>query len=208
MDQQERTLIEDLFGKLRQAEGQSGPRDPEAEGLIRTLVNRQPAAPYLMAQAIVVQEHALGAANARIQELEAELAQRPASGGGGIFGGGKPAQPVPQRSLSPRPQAGGGTSLWGRSGGAAGPVGAGTAGMPYGSPAHPQQGGGFLAGAMQTAVGVAGGVLLGNAISGLFAGDATAAEAPIEPDATDAAFEDTGVDAGFDAGGFDGGGFE
>ena len=46
-----------------------------------------------MAQAIVVQEHALNAANARIQELEA-LA-RPAGGGflGSIFGGAARPQP-------------------------------------------------------------------------------------------------------------------
>lgn len=44
------------------------------------------------------------------------------------------------------------------------------------------QGGGFLAGALQTAVGVAGGMLLGNMLGGLFRGnDAHAAEAP--PDA-------------------------
>nr|MBX2856195.1 DUF2076 family protein [Paracoccaceae bacterium] len=46
----------------------------------------------------------------------------------------------------------------------------------------PSQGGGFLAGAAQTAMGVAGGVLLANAIGGMFdGGEAQAAEAPAEP---------------------------
>ena len=47
------------------------------------------------------------------------------------------------------------------------------------------QGGGFMAGAMQTAVGVAGGMLLANAVGGLFAGDAEAApaEAAAAPEA-------------------------
>ncbi len=39
---------------------------------------------------------------------------------------------------------------------------------------HHRLGGGFLAGAAQTAVGVAGGILLGSALAGLFAADAAA----------------------------------
>jgi hypothetical protein len=51
--------------------------------------------------------------------------------------------------------------------------------MPMGQP----QGGGFLAGAAQTAMGVAGGLLIGNMIMGAFEGDEAAAEeAPIEDD--------------------------
>ncbi|MFP4125337.1 MAG: DUF2076 domain-containing protein, partial [Alphaproteobacteria bacterium] len=46
-----------------------------------------------------------------------------------------------------------------------------------------QAGGGFLAGAAQTAAGVAGGVLLANLLGGLFGGDQAAAEeAPAEED--------------------------
>jgi hypothetical protein len=60
--------------------------------------------------------------------------------------------------------------------------------------AAPAGGGGFMAGAMSTAMGVAGGMLLANAVMGAFAGDeAQAAEAPPE---------DTGLDdAGGDMGG-------
>lgn len=55
--------------------------------------------------------------------------------------------------------------------------------------------GGFLAGAAQTAMGVAGGLLLGNALAGLFgAGDAAAA-GPDEV-AADAPADDAGVDEG------------
>lgn len=57
------------------------------------------------------------------------------------------------------------------------------------------QGGGFLAGAAQTALGVTGGMLLGSALAGLFGGSAHASEA----DATPA--EDPGSDV--DPGGFD-----
>lgn len=40
------------------------------------------------------------------------------------------------------------------------------------------RGGGFLAGAAQTAMGVAGGVLLGNAIAGMFGGSEAQAAQP------------------------------
>jgi hypothetical protein len=73
------------------------------------------------------------------------------------------------------------------------------------------RGGGFLAGAMQTALGVTGGILLGSAIAGMFgAGSAQAAEQPTEPPAdnnADAGNDGGGFDAG-DGGGFDGGGFD
>jgi hypothetical protein len=63
-----------------------------------------------------------------------------------------------------------------------------------------QAGGGFLAGAAQTAMGVAGGVLLGNAIAGMFGGDEAQAA---EPQADDPNAEEASVeDAGFDNGGF------
>lgn len=91
MDAQDRKAIDDLFAKLGQVERSAGARDAEAEQFIRQRVDAQPGSPYYMAQTIVIQEHALNAAQARIQELEQQLASRPASGGGflsGLFGGG------------------------------------------------------------------------------------------------------------------------
>ena len=68
----------------------------------------------------------------------------------------------------------------------------------------PQQraGGGFLAGAMQTAMGVAGGLLVGNALMSLFTPDAAAAAEPAaaEPMADDAAYD---APEDMDLGGFD-----
>lgn len=171
MDQNERQIIEELFGKLRQAEAQSGPRDAQAEGFIREQVTRQPAAPYLMAQAIVIQEQALAASQARIQELEQELQSRPASGGGGLFGslfggGSQQRQPAPQSN-----------SPWGNQRQAVPPGDPRVA--AYANPQYQQrQGGGFMAGAMQTAMGVAGGMLIGNALGSMFSsGEAMAEDA-------------------------------
>ena len=52
MDQNERRVLDELFGKLRQVDGQAPPRDPEAEAYIRQQIAAMPAAPYYMAQAI------------------------------------------------------------------------------------------------------------------------------------------------------------
>ncbi|QQP92038.1 DUF2076 domain-containing protein [Skermanella sp. TT6] len=171
MDHNERQIIEELFGKLRQAEAQSGPRDAQAEGFIREQVTRQPAAPYLMAQAIVIQEQALAASQARIQQLEQELQSRPVSGGGGLFGslfggGSQQRQPAPPSN-----------SPWGNQRQAAPPGDPRVA--AYANPQTQQrQGGGFMAGAMQTAMGVAGGMLIGNALGSMFSsGEAMAEDA-------------------------------
>ncbi len=58
-----------------------------------------------------------------------------------------------------------------------------------------QRGGGFLAGAAQTAMGVAGGVLVANALMGMFGGGSADAAEP-GGDAFDAG--DDGFDGGFD----------
>jgi hypothetical protein len=159
MDRQDREVIEGLFSRLGEVERKSGQRDAEAETLIRERVAQQPAAPYLMAQTIVMQEQALYDAQRRIDELE-----RQPRGGflSGLFGGGSP----PARPSSGPPAVAPGP--WGG--------GAGVPGQPGQPPLQQPGRGGFLAGAAQTAMGVVGGMLLGNAIAGLFGGEAKAAE--------------------------------
>jgi hypothetical protein len=119
-----------------------------------------------MAQTVVVQEHALNAAQSRIAELEAELtAARQASQGGGFLPGLFGGSPASHRT-----------------------------GQPL-QPQRPQGAlGGFLAGAAQTAMGVAGGMLLANVVTGMFADDAQEADAPSEADPYmgDGAFDDNG----------------
>lgn len=190
MDQTEKQVIDGLFDRLRQAESGSGPRDAEAESYIGRLVSQSGAAPYYMAQAILVQEHALKSAQERIAQLESEVeeaqsAPAPAGGGGflgGLFGGGAPANA--QRGSVPR--AGSGMRYPGPNGQAAAD--------PVAQYNRGGQGGGFLAGAMQTAVGVAGGMVVANMLSSAFSGgdEAKAAEtaAPAEQ-AQPAAAEDT-----------------
>ena len=64
------------------------------------------------------------------------------------------------------------------------------------------RGGGFLASATQTALGVAGGLLLGNAIAGMFgSGEADTAQAA-EAEKDDPQLDDADYDGGFDGGDF------
>ncbi|MET3580634.1 hypothetical protein ABID19_003673 [Mesorhizobium robiniae] len=172
MDRNDQQAIGNLFEKLANVERQTPPRDAEAERFINDQIARQPGAPYYMAQTIVVQEQALNAAQSRIEELE-QQAQQSAGGGllGGLFGGGGA-----RRS--------GSVPRVGRT--AAAPP-------PFSGNDRQGAGGGFLAGAAQTAMGVAGGVLLGNAIAGMFgeSGEAQAAEPPA-PQADDAGSDDAG----------------
>jgi len=167
MDQTERQIIDDLFAKLRQAEAQSGPRDPQAESHIREHIARLPAAPYLMAQAIVMLEQALAASQARNEELEEQQRRQPAGGGflGSLFGGGRPT-PAPQRPTG---------SPWGQP---QAPAYGDPRVAAYANPHQPRPGGGFLAGAMQTAMGVAGGMLIGSALSSAFSSGPAAAQEP------------------------------
>jgi len=71
MTPQERELIVDLFERLAALEDQ--PRDPEAERAIREGLAKAPHALYPLVQSVLVQDEALKAADAHIQELEAAL---------------------------------------------------------------------------------------------------------------------------------------
>lgn len=216
MDRNDRQAIENLFGKLAAVERQGAPRDEEAEYFIAEMIRRQPGAPYYMAQTIVVQEQALEAAQRRIEELEAQAGGGASRASGGLldsfFGGGRAASSrgsVPRVGRGAAAPAPARPSPWGASNVQdSGPHGSlpprGGTGMG---------GGGFLAGAAQTAVGVAGGVLLGNMLAGAFGGGeaqaaegAEAADVNSDPGANEAASNESGLDGGGDAG-FDAGDF-
>jgi len=193
MNSEEQTLIDGLFTKLKSAETASAPRDSEAEARIKEHLTQQPTAPYYMAQAIVVQEAAvnqlaqqLKERDEQIQKLQAELQQArsqassaPAQSSGGflssIFGGGGSREPQaqPQQSFSQQrpvsPPSGGG---WRDGGPSSPPPYNAPQGANYAAPQQPQQpaprGGGFMSGALQTAAGVAGGVMLAQGLSSMF----------------------------------------
>jgi len=172
MNPEERQLLAGLFDRTRAAS--EAPRDKEAEAFIAEALREQPHATYLLAQAVIVQEQALGAANDRLQQLEArvrELEAAQTSGGGsflgGLFSGGRPATSVPTSGASQGTSVPQGGSPWGRQQNNQSAVqqGQGFGQQPMQAP---MQGGGFLRGALGTAAGVAGGMLLANSISNLF----------------------------------------
>ena len=72
MNIEERQLLTSLFERVRTAA--TAPRDPEAEALIASAVREQPYSPYLLAQAVLLQEQALKAADTRLHALENQIA--------------------------------------------------------------------------------------------------------------------------------------
>lgn len=163
MTPEENDLIVGLFSRLRSAD-QPG-KDRDAEALINRSVQSLPSAPYLLVQTLLVHEHALTNAQARIADLEQQLAQArqsvpsTQSSGGFLTGAAAlgpwnrgPAQATPYQAPTP----------------GYAPTGA------FQQPAYPttatmapSAGGGFLRSALTTAAGVAGGALLFEGISGL-----------------------------------------
>jgi hypothetical protein len=162
MQSEEQRLIDGLFSRLKHAEEQSAPRDATAESVIAQHVQSQPAAPYYMTQTILIQEAAIKQLNERVQALESEASQlratKQSSGGflAGLFGGGQPSSPA--RGSDPIP----GAQNY------AAPQNQNYASAP--NQYAPRSGGGFMSGALQTAAGVAGGVVIGNMLMNMFSG--------------------------------------
>jgi uncharacterized protein len=71
MTPQEQELVEGLFDRLAKLE--NSPRDPAAERVIADGLRRAPQATYALVQTALVQDEALKRANARIEELQAQL---------------------------------------------------------------------------------------------------------------------------------------
>lgn len=188
MTPEERDLITGLFSRLRAAD--TADKDHEAEALIRRATAELPSAPYLLVQTVLVQEQALKNAQARIAELErqvaeAQAASRPAAaprsflGGAAGLGGpwGRRAGPAPEDAGQAQSQAQAAVPSW--------PTAApaprtspswGPSGGPSWGPAAVSQpaapaGGGFLRSALSTAAGVAGGALLFEGIQHLLGHD-------------------------------------
>lgn len=197
MNPQDKQAIESVFTRLAQVEGTAGPRDSEAEAYIQSKLAAQPGSAYYLAQTVLIQQQALEEAQKRLsaQERSAAPAQAPAqaqpqaqpsTSGGGFFGFGRSSSQGSAARQNAQPQA------------------APAASSGFGRSA-PGAGGGFLAGAAQTALGVAGGMMLGSLLGGMFGGN-DAEAAPAEEPAVDDAGAAPEDEAGFDEGGDDFGG--
>lgn len=162
MTPDEQQMISALFERI----GNVGrvDKDYDAEKLIKDQVRRLPDAPYMLVQSVLVQEEALTQADARIQDLESQLAQllppdrQRGSGsflrrGAGSRGGEQPPFVPPTPGMRPP---GGTQSPWGA--------------QPADQAPPQRGGGGFLASALSTAAGVTGGMLAAESLRGLFGG--------------------------------------
>ena len=161
--------MEELFDRLAKLE--SSPRDPAAERVIADGLRRAPQATYALVQTALVQDEALKRANARIEELQAQLgggeqAQQPGSFldsmRDAVLGRRDPRSSVPtvrsqaQSSSTTAPP-------YQRQGEYPPPMNPNAMGGPaFGS------GGSFLGTAASTAAGVIGGGLLLNSIRSMF----------------------------------------
>jgi hypothetical protein len=172
MTNEEREIITGFIQRVGGGAASSGsvpapalpPVDREADALIGDLFARLPEAKYRLTQTAFVQEHALVQAQNRIKQLEFELDQakrnvqaapQPSRGFlGGLFGGGQSAAPPPpqyqQPQYAPPPPP-----------------------PPQYAPGYQpgmfqRSGSGFLGSALTTAAGVAGGMVVGNALMDLF----------------------------------------
>jgi len=175
MTPEERSLIEDLFDRMRSYG--SPEKDREAEYLIKERIRAMPDAAYMLTQSVLVQEQALQAANERVAELEDRVRELqesqegpPPRRGGSFLGGGfsnreraPEARPssVPQVGARATPSAYERPSVWGAG-----------APPPPPPPQAPQAGGGggFMRSAIATAAGVAGGVLVADSIRNMMGG--------------------------------------
>ena len=179
MTPQENELVAELFDRLAKLE--TTPRDPDAERLIADGARQAPHALYALVQTTLLQDEALKRANARIEELQAQVNEPPQPGQRqgsfldsmrATFGGGEPRGSVPsvRAQNSPPPNAP--------------PPSAPPAGYPsqnfQSQPAYPPpppgyaggpafgSGGSFLGTAASTAAGVIGGSLLLDGIRSMF----------------------------------------
>ncbi len=206
MTPEERQLITGLFDRMR---GYSlTDKDAEAETLIGQQVAGLRDAPYMLVQSVLVQEHALQQAEARIRELEDEVRelqrvakpQQPVGSGsflGGLFGSRPAAEPargdtasVPAIGSRATPSVYDSRQSW------TPPPGSGQQGPgqqpggPFAQAAQPG-GGGFLRSAMATAAGVAGGMLVAGAIGNMLGGHSAHAGTASGQQASGAASKET-----------------
>ncbi|MDC0609590.1 DUF2076 domain-containing protein [Vibrio sp.] len=162
MDNKTQNIIDGLFERLEQAEKNNPVRDNAAQSLIEKHLVAHPAAPYYMAQTMIMQEATIKQLNAKIEALQQQTEQNQKSSGGffsDLFGGNN--------------QSSSNTSNRNTFQNSNGQPNYGQAGNQYSNAANRGYGGynrgsSFLGGALQTAAGVAGGVVLGNLMMDMF----------------------------------------
>src|SRR4029077_1318690 len=83
MTSQEQALVNELFDRLAKLE--NSPRDRDAERLIADGMRQAPHAVYALVQTALVRDEALKLANARIEELQAQVGGQEQPRGGSFL---------------------------------------------------------------------------------------------------------------------------
>lgn len=165
MDKHTQTVIDELFQRISQVAKQNTSRDREAESLIEKHVVQQPSAPYYMAQTMIMQEATIKQLHSQVEALQNQLAQEKQKSSGGFFSnlfGGNQRRAFNSRRANfsnPRGPSFGPSQFGSQAGGDPPSYGGGY-----------QRNSSFLGGALQTAAGVAGGMMLGNMMMDMFSG--------------------------------------
>ncbi|XBC43474.1 MAG: DUF2076 domain-containing protein [Buchnera aphidicola (Meitanaphis flavogallis)] len=170
MNTDEKKLIEDLFFRLHQTEIQSPNRDNIAEELIKNLLEKYPNSPYYMAQTILVQETAIKKLNDKVSELESHVLKDKKDKKNVSIGflsnlfGTKKNQSVSETysnsSINPLHNRAFDSNT--------SPFSSQTRSGTLSQIGAANNTGGFFSGALQTATGVAGGVVMANMLTNLF----------------------------------------
>lgn len=161
MKDEEKKLIEHLFHRLKKTELNSSERDDEANSLIQDLVKKQPYSSYYMTQTILIQETAIKKLSLKIEELTkkisnlAETTKKP-SFLSSLF---KKEQITPDASNN---------NLWKNNQNIPGSYNPWSVSSPNIGSNVNSSSSGFLKNALQTATGVAGGMILGNMLMNAF----------------------------------------
>lgn len=163
MKDEEKNLIENLFHRLKKTELNSSERDNSADDLIQELVKKQPASSYYMTQTILVQETAIKKMSIqieelkkRIEELKLEEVRRKPSFLSNFFKNNSSSQPISHDN-----------NIWRNQESPVQSYNPHAASFPATTPVLPRSSG-FLSNALQTATGVAGGMILGNMLMNVF----------------------------------------
>jgi hypothetical protein len=170
VNQQDQQAIDQLFQHLYQATAQAGPRDSAAEALIQRYIKQAPPGLlYQMAQTLVAQQHTLN-------QLRSQLAQQQNGASAGF--GPPPGAGYQQGYRQPQYQ---------------------QPNYNYQYQQPGRQGGGFLAGAGQMALGIGGGIIGAEILTNIFDGVGNLFDGDRDREEYDDGFRD-GFSAGDDYG--------
>ncbi|QNS01906.1 MAG: DUF2076 domain-containing protein [Buchnera aphidicola (Pentalonia nigronervosa)] len=166
MKNEEKILIENLFHRLKKIDSNNCAKDSEANDLIQEFVKRQPSSSYYMTQTILIQETAIKKMSMEIENLkqkvsilQKEQSEKKPSFLSNFF------KNKTSPSASPHDR-----NVWNDKNHLSAPYHShATPSFPTPNPGYATTGNGsFLSNALQTATGVAGGMILGNMLMNVF----------------------------------------